>query len=1315
MKRIYSLILLLSLFTKLSLFAQNQRFVCGFNDNALSEKTIKAMRMAPTWLAEKQTRKAADELYVCRLGIDIDSDTYNFFNKDTVFIKYELLKMIEKVSSIYETEINTQLLVTHINIRKDETSDPYRGVSDIFKLINILQNNWSKSPFDKLPVDKVMYLPTKAFTGAGGVASDRINVSPWGNIRTIAHELGHNLNSPHTQSCEWPGGPLDKCYFPEGDCYQNSLESIRGTIMSYCSGLLTFHPMCRVVMQNYAQNELQKISKSPAAPVVPDQPELKGDARFIFDASPFAENYLYEVSETSDFSQKVYADSSKINAFYYPFFRKNTTYYIRVKALNRHGASGWSKTGRVVVPDYILTAPVLRKPYNLTPDNPITDTAEELTLPFDLVAGASSYELDLYRCDDKFTYTAYDNYPSSRYSFAFTADNKFLISPAKIGIYTSLMWRVRALKDGINGPWSEMQGLLFSKMSENLSSIFNNKEQMPLTFPLAYTNTDSQLDIELKFTVSPNEDYSKPVLEKTVKQDEFSTDNNTSILVENLLPATHYYAKLDIVNLKNDRVYGIPAGVRKTIPFNFKTANNDIPPNWKIFNQDNAPSMGGFQNIYLMGQSGLFSQSEKGISKLQVNDFKTALYNLKNSEGNLSNRQVAMDIDSTGNFWSVIALSKRSQSNAGFYPPPIYAIRKFDEKTMKLISSEEFIAEFTLNSSDLFDADSKLMVYNQNTIARIENNKLKPILTLSDFLILYMASNGSDVYIVGENRTTHSREILKTNLVTKEKTALGSRSYYSGVKLDKNKGLWTLINNGIQRFEGNEVTSYEGSKSSLRPLYNFDDFFIDSFDNIYAVSRSIYPNNKETYFHKFNGIEWKEIGSLPSGLSYYGHLMADKSGKIWFTSSGRELVRFDPCASLVKPTLRANMGNTLLEAQGCTSVVWNWKNREENVYEKLVSGTNKIEVSPKSTTTYYARCYDNGCSGEEDSFAISFYNLLTGKVVKNEICQGDSMEVSPQIEGIFGDKNQLSAVLTSSGNNFNIPLVSHSNRYGFKSDEHIPVGKYWLKIASTHPELISKDSIEIEILSKPTVSMAGKDNICPGQSISISATGGKGIAPYTYQWEINNAPSPRNDSLINNIDKPGIIVVKAIDSKGCVSNEATLNITKSNFDNLKISASGPTDLVNNASVVLSVPLMPTYTYQWYLSNEAIPGAINNSITATKAGAYWVKASEKGCSAESNGVKVSIITANEPKETDILNLKVFPNPSEGHFIVELVLTDITPVALSVFDMAGKTIWQKRIKGIGTHTEQLNLSEYPAGTYLLVGQKDNWKQTIKLEKQ
>ena len=49
----------------------------------------------------------------------------------------------------------------------------------------------------------------------------------------MAHELGHNLGSPHTHSCDWPGGAIDGCYKVEGNCNRPAIP-IKGTIMSYC-------------------------------------------------------------------------------------------------------------------------------------------------------------------------------------------------------------------------------------------------------------------------------------------------------------------------------------------------------------------------------------------------------------------------------------------------------------------------------------------------------------------------------------------------------------------------------------------------------------------------------------------------------------------------------------------------------------------------------------------------------------------------------------------------------------------------------------------------------------------------------------------------------------------------------------------------------------------------------------------------------------------------------------------------------------------------------------------------------------------------
>lgn len=63
------------------------------------------------------------------------------------------------------------------------------------------------------------------------------------DVDSVAHELGHNFNSPHTHCYGGIGGsaePVDKCYSTEENCYAGTPSlpgpagQGSGTIMSYC-------------------------------------------------------------------------------------------------------------------------------------------------------------------------------------------------------------------------------------------------------------------------------------------------------------------------------------------------------------------------------------------------------------------------------------------------------------------------------------------------------------------------------------------------------------------------------------------------------------------------------------------------------------------------------------------------------------------------------------------------------------------------------------------------------------------------------------------------------------------------------------------------------------------------------------------------------------------------------------------------------------------------------------------------------------------------------------------------------------------------
>jgi hypothetical protein len=141
--------------------------------------------------------------------------------------------------------VNTKLSA----VKVWDVPDPYQTFTDKVSALGAFSSNMANG----FPGDLAHFITQRNVGGAAayldvicrrmssrvalsGAISNSFNPFPIYSysVWVISHELGHNLGSPHTQSCSWPGGAIDNCFTPEGSCAVGPAPINGGTIMSYC-------------------------------------------------------------------------------------------------------------------------------------------------------------------------------------------------------------------------------------------------------------------------------------------------------------------------------------------------------------------------------------------------------------------------------------------------------------------------------------------------------------------------------------------------------------------------------------------------------------------------------------------------------------------------------------------------------------------------------------------------------------------------------------------------------------------------------------------------------------------------------------------------------------------------------------------------------------------------------------------------------------------------------------------------------------------------------------------------------------------------
>ncbi|MEO5673748.1 MAG: kelch repeat-containing protein [Chitinophagales bacterium] len=200
--------------------------------------------------------------------------------------------------------------------------------------------------------------------------------------------------------------------------------------------------------------------------------------------------------------------------------------------------------------------------------------------------------------------------------------------------------------------------------------------------------------------------------------------------------------------------------------------------------------------------------------------------------------------------------------------------------------------------------------------------------------------------------------------------------------------------------------------------------------------------------------------------------------------------------------------------------------------------------------------------------------------------------------------------------------------------------------------------------------------------------------PTSWQWIFpGGTPASSNDQNPAGIcyATPGIYDVTLITANANGSDTLTL----SNYITVNPTPAFPS--ITQVGYTLTSSFATSY--QWQFNSYDIPGATNQSYTVLQSGLYTVVISDSnGCI---NSVSKEVIITGIDDVADNIPVSIYPNPSAGVFIVELMQEKSgDEVLLHVMNLLGQTVFSSVEKlSTAEWKKEINLSKLESGIYYI----------------
>lgn len=191
----------------------------------------------------------------------------------------------------------------------------------------------------------------------------------------------------------------------------------------------------------------------------------------------------------------------------------------------------------------------------------------------------------------------------------------------------------------------------------------------------------------------------------------------------------------------------------------------------------------------------------------------------------------------------------------------------------------------------------------------------------------------------------------------------------------------------------------------------------------------------------------------------------------------------------------------------------------------------------------------------------------------------------------------------------------------------------------------------------------------PGVISITGANAGAGFYYYLYDWELQELPCASNDVTFNVFVNPTIVSSFSFVQSGAVFNFNNTSPQGTSF--LWDFGDGNTSTLQNASHTYSAS--GTYVVSLTIFEGACSGVFSDTVIVP------------------SGMFIDELLAS--------SFRLFPNPGSGAFSVKAESRQLSDMQVIVFDLMGQELYATPIQKTTALDASIDLSSFPAGTYLV----------------